>query len=167
MAAERKYALIRIGPGDYLLPGNDGLTLYRISAYEEMGDGYYTDARGRERRITGRYWQAAEYVHGAGTVEAAMREADADLLDWSDDYGNERWATTVHGVKTRALAIEGSGAVREPWTEADTARLAELEAIGWAGLARDERFELGGLRYAWGVEVNRRRKAELTERNAR
>lgn len=31
--AERKYALTRLGRGDYLLPSNDGATLWRIRTY--------------------------------------------------------------------------------------------------------------------------------------
>ena len=33
--AERKYALIKILAGDYLLPGNDAHTLWRIRRYQE------------------------------------------------------------------------------------------------------------------------------------
>ena len=164
--ADRLYAMIRIGPGDYLLPGNDGLTLYRISTYEETGDGYYTDARGRERRIVGTYWQAAEYVHGAGTIEDAMNEADADLLDWSDDYGNERWACVVYGQKTRADAIRYSGALRDPWTEDDARRLAELEAIGWPNLDRAGRDDLMRLRGGREAEAKRARKAAASKASA-
>lgn len=32
---ERKFALTRIGAGDYLLPGNDGATLWRLRTYED------------------------------------------------------------------------------------------------------------------------------------
>jgi hypothetical protein len=32
---ERKYVLRRIGKGDYLLPSNDGATLWRIRTYED------------------------------------------------------------------------------------------------------------------------------------
>ncbi|MBN8868001.1 MAG: hypothetical protein J0H98_10650 [Solirubrobacterales bacterium] len=34
---ERKYALIKLGTGDYLLPSNTGLTFYRITRSEEEG----------------------------------------------------------------------------------------------------------------------------------
>lgn len=31
----RKYALTKLGPGDYLCPGNDALTIYRFRQYED------------------------------------------------------------------------------------------------------------------------------------
>jgi len=34
-AVERKYALIRIESGDYLLPDNDGKRIWRIARYED------------------------------------------------------------------------------------------------------------------------------------
>jgi hypothetical protein len=32
---ERKYALTKIAAGDYLLPSNDGRTIWRLSSYED------------------------------------------------------------------------------------------------------------------------------------
>lgn len=32
---ERKYAMTKISKGDYLLPGNDGKTIYRLEQYED------------------------------------------------------------------------------------------------------------------------------------
>jgi len=35
MAAERRYALTKIAPGDYMFPSNDGTILWRISRYTD------------------------------------------------------------------------------------------------------------------------------------
>lgn len=43
---ERKYALIRLAKGDYLLMSNDAKRLWRISAYHEDGSA----------GLVGRYW---------------------------------------------------------------------------------------------------------------
>lgn len=34
-APERKYALTKVGPGDYLLPSNDHCIVWRIARYED------------------------------------------------------------------------------------------------------------------------------------
>lgn len=35
--SDRVYTMTKVGPGDYLLPGNDGRRLYRIARYQEEG----------------------------------------------------------------------------------------------------------------------------------
>jgi hypothetical protein len=35
MHVERKYVLTKVAPGDYLLPSNDGRTIWRIARYDE------------------------------------------------------------------------------------------------------------------------------------
>jgi hypothetical protein len=64
---ERKYTLHRIAKGDYLLPGNDGKTLWRIRKYED-GPSHGVDSMPRDREFWGvwkwigpdRQWNLAE-----------------------------------------------------------------------------------------------------------
>lgn len=94
--AERKYVMTRVRRGDYLLPSNDQLTLWRISSYEEDGSAEWQDANGKWHTVTGTFWQTAKYTHGV------PREGllDEDFLDW------EHWDSYAMGFRSRAAAIE-------------------------------------------------------------
>lgn len=84
--ADRKYALIRIEAGDYLLPSNDGKVLWRIM-------------RGEEDDGTGRFysvWQVWRWVHSPATTRAC------DLGDW------EQWEMADSFSRTRQNAINNA-----------------------------------------------------------
>ena len=49
---ERKYAMTRLGKGDYLLPSNDARWLLRIATYEEDGSAEYGDGK----PVVGTFW---------------------------------------------------------------------------------------------------------------
>lgn len=68
--SERKYAMTRLGPGDYLLPSNDAKTLWRITRYEEDGSAIYVNADGSERPLTGMYWMTWKYKRPLDSGEA-------------------------------------------------------------------------------------------------
>lgn len=91
---ERRYALIRVEPGVYLLPSNDARTLWRISAYTEDGSGAWERPDGTLRTIRGRYWQTARRPFPS--------EAEIETLDLWDD----RWDFYSHLCPTRRAAIE-------------------------------------------------------------
>ena len=55
---ERKYQMTRISAGDYLLPSNDGKTLWRICAYEEDGSAAVEEALRAEPQME--TWRAEE-----------------------------------------------------------------------------------------------------------
>jgi len=87
---ERKYQITRLNRGDYLLPSNDGRTLWRIYSYEE--DGSAETYQGRV--IKGTFW--------ANARRPMPREGVAvgDLLDWSD------WEFWAGPFDSRSEAIE-------------------------------------------------------------
>ncbi len=93
-APTRKYALTRLQAGDYLFPGNDGSTLWRVYTYEEDGSLY----RG-ERQVKGKFWATAKF---RGTVDEAQRLLGDDpdvLLDWGE------WEFWAGPLRSRAEAI--------------------------------------------------------------
>lgn len=57
----RKYQRIRLGAGDWLLPSNDGATMYRLLHYVEEGDvERWDEKRQAWRPLRGRWWRALE-----------------------------------------------------------------------------------------------------------
>lgn len=95
MKTERKYALIRVAAGDYLLPSNDLKTLWRIRSYREYGDAYWVDVDGKEHVVKGIFWEASRYFDGP---MAAVD--DDDLLD------RDRWQSYSDSHRTRQEAID-------------------------------------------------------------
>lgn len=83
--------MTRISAGDYLLPSNDGQTLWRIYRYT---DEYVDGETGRDRRL--KCWGTAKFRR---PIETAL-DVD-DLLDW--EYW-DHWATYL----TRAEAVEAA-----------------------------------------------------------
>lgn len=51
--------MTRLRRGDYLLPSNDGATLWRIYSYEEEGSLVDTLPDGSERPVIGAFWACA------------------------------------------------------------------------------------------------------------
>lgn len=91
---ERKYALTRIKAGDYLLPSNDGATLFRLATYEEDGSGEFSSDGKTWRVLRGTFW--AVYRRPM----PALDQATADLLEWSD-----AWEWIAGPLDTRQQAI--------------------------------------------------------------
>jgi hypothetical protein len=81
MAPERKYALTRISAGDYILPSNDGKTIWRIIRGDE------DDGTGRVYTV----WQVWRYT--------APLTGPVDPEDWS------LWALDESFCRTRQEAI--------------------------------------------------------------
>ena len=92
---QRKYALTRIKAGDYLLPGNDGRTLWRIYSYEEDGSGEWC-VNGKWVKITGTYWGVMKY-DPYGVVD--FSNLPDDFLEW------DRWSSWGSLLATRQAAI--------------------------------------------------------------
>lgn len=87
--SERRFALTKAAPGDYLLPGNDERTLWRIAKYVD-GESFGLDTTGDRE-----FWGAWIYTR-QGAVLALLPE---DFLEW--DY----WQMEASSCRTRAEAI--------------------------------------------------------------
>lgn len=85
---ERKYAMTRVKAGDYILPDNDGETIWRLHKYEE--DETVTWADGRP--VSGIWWRVLKWT--------PTRDGVLDPDDWDrfDEYG--------HGFRKREEAIQ-------------------------------------------------------------
>lgn len=86
-AVERKYALTKIAAGDYLLPSNDGKTIWRIHRYVDGPSSGIMDWP-RDRDVWG-FWR------WEGRAEGAV-----DLDDW------DRWEMVGGLCDSRADAIQ-------------------------------------------------------------
>ena len=92
---DRVYAMTRVGPGDYLLPSNDGKTLWRIHRYLDRDEG-------RDVMI----WAASFYAGpGWGTLSGSLPD---DYLDWHRGYMGLQsyWREWGTWFRTRAEAID-------------------------------------------------------------
>jgi hypothetical protein len=86
--AQRKYALIKVSRGDYLLPSNDGLTLWRIAQYTEGPS-------------TGLYdWPTDRQVWGAWKWEGRMPPGE-----FEDPVAWDQWSLWSGMCESRAEAI--------------------------------------------------------------
>lgn len=99
IATERKHSLTRIAKGDYLLPSNDGKTLWRITTYED-GPSHGLDDWPRDRT----FWGAWRYIgridwHGDMGLDA-WEELAGDWNDWSGPWDSY--------LETRREAIESA-----------------------------------------------------------
>lgn len=98
--SERRYALTKLDAGDYLLPSNDAMTIWRISRYDE--DGSLVDDEGRA--TVGTFWQVAWL-----SDQALQRRVLDGLLDIEDMETLESWSPwTIHQclLPSRKAAIE-------------------------------------------------------------
>ena len=93
---ERKYRMIRMRSGDYLLPGNDGATLWRICRYWEDGSAERWDGK----PLVGWFWQAAKHPRPFESVFASATEDD--LLGWDE------WECWEMLLPTRQAAIDAA-----------------------------------------------------------
>lgn len=93
---ERRYALIRVETGVYLLPSNDRKTLWRITSYTEEGDGWWELPDGKAKQIKGTFWQTAR------RPMPTQDELNDDDFLW--DYDKWEWWSSV--CPTRREAIE-------------------------------------------------------------
>lgn len=88
--AERKYALTKLAAGDYLLPSNDGTTLWRVRIYE---DG---PSHGMEIPADRDFWGIWKWA------EAIEPGSYVDTKDWS------RWEFFEGTHDTRKQAIDAA-----------------------------------------------------------
>lgn len=93
--AERRYAMIRVRAGDYLLPSNDTQTLWRITSYAEDGTLVHVLPDGSERVVLGTFWQTAKCNR-----RDWLDLNDYDMLDW------DHWDHWAMGFRTRRAAVE-------------------------------------------------------------
>jgi hypothetical protein len=101
---ERLYQMTRIYAGDYLLPSNDRLTLWRISRYYEDGS---LEQGGKP--LVGWFWRAARHrdpfdriaphVIGALYGDVPSNDAVERFLDW------DSWLEHACLLPTRDAAI--------------------------------------------------------------
>lgn len=92
----RKYAMTKIARGDYLLPSNDGLALWRLTEYAEDGSAEVS-ADGKEwKPLTGTFWQTAKYRDPL----PSSGDLPDDFLEW------DRWETWETGLLKRKYAVE-------------------------------------------------------------
>lgn len=96
-AIERKWVLSKIAAGDYLLPSNDGRTLWRITRYVDGPSAGLDIPRDRDFWAV-RHWQ--EEV-GRGDV--------VDVEDW------DRWVLRSDMWVSRAAAIDAALRSEAAW----------------------------------------------------
>jgi hypothetical protein len=85
-APQRKYALTKVTSGDYLLPSNDGKTIWRIMRYTDGPSNGLDIPRDRD------FWEVRRWT-------AKGLDQYVDLEDW------DRWQSEVSLLDTRAEAI--------------------------------------------------------------
>jgi hypothetical protein len=105
MNEQRRYVLTKIEPGDYLLPGNDGRSLWRIKRGTELepvrsGGGCLV----HEWTRTVHVWEAWRYL---GRISAG-RDLPDDFLEWSE------WELMASWCATRAKAIREAVRLSSP-----------------------------------------------------
>lgn len=92
--AERKYAMTRVSGGSYLLPSNDGQTLWHIYSFMD-GRSYGLNEPDR------RWWACARFI---GTYDQAVRAVEQNV----ENYGyihRDTFRETDSYLPTRAEAI--------------------------------------------------------------
>lgn len=93
----RKYQRIRLGAGDWLLPSNDGQTMYRLLRYDEDGSGeMWDEARQKWRTMRGQWWRVLSM-----SMITLRQEAARGLDPW--DYS---WCDIAGPFKTMREATE-------------------------------------------------------------
>lgn len=91
---ERKYALVKIKSGDWLLPGNDGKTLWRLATYVDGPVNGLDIPRDRE------FWSVSKWDESYDWERIVNDPMRGDPLDW--DY----WEGYAGLIETRADAIQ-------------------------------------------------------------
>jgi hypothetical protein len=105
----RKYALSKVKPGDYLLPSNDGQTVYRIAKYED-GPSHGLVAFDKDREFWGVWRWQDDVPLGPGSY--------VDVEDWN------RWEFCEGLHDKRADAIHAALRI-ERWAGSDLAAFDE------------------------------------------
>lgn len=91
VTVERKFQLIKLDAGDWMLPGNTGRTLWRLTRYTEDGS-----LRGQDgRRIVGAFWSVHRYRYDA---DHTVR----DVENW------DHWQTYSTLLPSRDAAIDAA-----------------------------------------------------------
>lgn len=83
----RRWALSKLGPGDYLLPSNDSRTLWRLTAYEDGADFGAVVPYARRR-----FWMARSVPFPPYLVQAEVDE--------------QPWVEQALRLPSRAAAID-------------------------------------------------------------
>lgn len=91
-APERKYALRKLGVGDYLLLSNDGRTLWRLHRYQD-GPSYGLEDMPRDRW----FWRAFSWP------KPLAKDTRLDAFDVDD---LSRWREEATMLSTRQEAID-------------------------------------------------------------
>lgn len=86
--AERRYAMIKLGSGDYLLPDNDAQTMWRIVRYTD-GPSFGLEDWPRDREL----WRLLVWTLGFES-----------LADRWDEW--DLWEAREEGFERRADAVE-------------------------------------------------------------
>jgi hypothetical protein len=81
MTVQRKYVLTKLGAGDYLMPGNNGQTLWRLRHYDEefAADNPLGSTEVRVRKVWG-VWRCVGY-----SVRQFQSAIAAGAIDIDDD----------------------------------------------------------------------------------
>lgn len=112
-AIEQRYAMTRVEAGDYLIPSNDGKTLWRLRSYHEDGSAYFVDrATGKETKIVGTFWSALRFNGPVEEAERLLRLEPPDPWDPPPLLDPERWIESATTLKTRREALEYALTVR-------------------------------------------------------
>lgn len=92
---ERQFALIKLSKGDYLLPGNDAKTLYRLHSYIDGPSGGLDPEQFPTDQT---YW----------VVRKWHREISPEVLEFSPPNPDnpDEWEHVEEWFPTRAKAIE-------------------------------------------------------------
>jgi hypothetical protein len=88
---ERRYVLTKLRAGDYLLPANDGNTLWRIARYTEDGSAEWPDGT----PVRGEFWGAWRW---RGTMADRIEPEWYEWELWAQGYGT-RAEAMAHALK--------------------------------------------------------------------
>ncbi len=96
VAVERKYALTKVATGDYLLPSNDALTIWRLQSYVD-GPSHGLDDWPRDRTL----WRVLRWTGDLDAIPAALARESEDCEAFS-----RGWQECDDGLATRREAID-------------------------------------------------------------
>jgi hypothetical protein len=110
VAEERRYTLTKVEAGDYLLPSNDGRSLWRIKRATELepvrsGVGELEHETTREVHV----WEAWRYIERwTGYAVGRVVELPDDFLEWQHWSLEESWHSTRAEAIAAAIRISAS-----------------------------------------------------------